>query len=145
MSSGRRIKSPIWTPDSSRVLFGVENSGRTAFYEKRVADASSERKIMEFDDLSAQPQGFSNDGAWLMFSRIEPDTKWDVYRSPASGSGTSEALVKGRLDQRGVADGGSDSSPMRPDVSRCRAVARTERAEVAGLDRRCVAARLVDR
>ncbi len=50
---------------------------------------------MEFDDLSAQPDGWSNDGAWILFSKVDPGTKWDIYRAPGSGSGALEPVVKG--------------------------------------------------
>ena len=106
LSSGSgRSKSPVWSPDSRRVLFAIEDGGRAAFYEKVVSDASPVRKVIEFTDPSAEPHGWSKDGASIVFNKVQPGTRWDIYRAPASGSGPLEPVVNGP----GVEIGGEES------------------------------------
>ena len=108
-TGGGRNASPVWSPDSTRIMFASDRDGHQAFYEKRVADASVERKVVGFNDSSAAPGGWSHDGAWILFNRVDPDSRWNIYRVPASGSGTPEPLVNGpgvEVGARPSPDGG---------------------------------------
>ena len=93
-TEGRNV-APVWSPDSRQVAFASERRGHHAFYVKTVADASAERQIAEFDDRSAAPRGWSNDGEWIFFNRVDPATMVNVYRMRASGAGTPEVLING--------------------------------------------------
>ena len=104
-SGSGRSKSPVWSPDSKRILFAIEDGGRSTLFDKTLSDASSGRKVIEFSDPSAEPHGWSRDGASILFSKVVPGTKWDVYRIPASGSGAQEPVVNGP----GVEVGGKES------------------------------------
>jgi Tol biopolymer transport system component len=60
-----------------------------------VTGPSAERLILRVDNSSVVPRGWSRDLAWIVFSRVDPGTKWNVFRVPGSGSGAPVALVKG--------------------------------------------------
>ena len=93
-TEGRNV-APVWSPDSTQVVFASERRGHHGFYVKTVADASPERRIAEFDDRSAAPRGWSNDGAWILYNRVDPGTQVNVYRMRASGAGAPEILING--------------------------------------------------
>ncbi len=86
-------------------MFGSDRDGRMAFYEKTVSTGSGDRKVVGFDDISPALFGWSRDGASVIFSRVDPDTKWNVYRVRVSGSAAPEPLVTGP----GVEIGGEES------------------------------------
>jgi Tol biopolymer transport system component len=92
---GSRVPSPVWSPDSKRIVFASLRNGRHVLYEKTVADTSAERTIFQPDDNSGLPRGWSKDQAWIVFNRIDPDTKWNIYRVQASGTAAPMPLVRG--------------------------------------------------
>jgi serine/threonine protein kinase/Tol biopolymer transport system component len=94
-SAGGRNVAPVWSPDSGRVVFASDRQGQQAFYEKSVTDGSVEREVARFADRTAEPRAWSNDGLWLLFNRVDPGTRWNVYRMPASGAGEALPLING--------------------------------------------------
>ena len=94
VTEGRNFPA-VWSPDGKQVVFASDRKGPREFYVKNTDDASPERKLAEFDDRSAEPRGWSADGAWILFNRVDPATRWNVYRLPAAGGGAPEVLVNG--------------------------------------------------
>jgi len=62
---------------------------------KNTADSSPEWKLAEFDDRSAEPRGWSADGNWILFHRVDPGTRWNIYRLRAEAGSKAEPLVIG--------------------------------------------------
>ena len=106
-SGGGRNSTPIWSPDGKQVVFASDRGGHRAFYVKVVADTSPEREIARFDERSAEPRDWSDDGGSIVFDRVAPDTRWNIYRMPAGGGeavplvNTPAIEVGGRLSPDG--------------------------------------------
>jgi Tol biopolymer transport system component len=88
-----REPSPIWSPDSKRIVFMSDRDGHNDFYEMTIADSSPERRIFQSRDRSAVPRNWS--GAEILFNQIDPGTKWNIYRLPASGAAEPVPVVRG--------------------------------------------------
>jgi Tol biopolymer transport system component len=95
-TGGGRNTSPVWSPDSARVVFSSDREGNQVFYEKTVTEASSERVFFRTDSRSYVPVSWSKDGSWLLFNRIDPNTKWNIYRVPPSAAAEPLPVVTGR-------------------------------------------------
>ena len=65
-------------------------------------DAAAERKIATFADRTPEPRGWTHDGAWLLFHRVDPRTRWNVYRLRATGEGEPELLIGGPSIEAGA-------------------------------------------
>ncbi len=93
-TDGIRDPSPVWSPDSTRIVFGGVRGGHTGLYEKTVTDTSAPT-IFPIEGSFALARGWSNDQAWIVLNRLDPDTKWNIYRVQASGSAAPVPLVQG--------------------------------------------------
>ena len=83
-TGGGRNTSPLWSPDSSRIVFTSDRDGDQDFFEKAVADSSAERKILATGTRSAVSISWTRHGPWLLFNRVDPRTRWNIYRVQAS-------------------------------------------------------------
>ncbi len=89
-----KTASPVWSPDSSRIAYFDEHEAVHGIYEKIVSDTSPARSILRVDDSSALPQSWS-EGQGIIFNRMDPGTKWNIYRVPPAGSSASVPLING--------------------------------------------------
>ena len=76
-------------------MFVGVRDGRPGIYEKTVTDASAEPTMLPIGNSSAIPRGWSSDQAWIVFNRLDPGTKWNIYRAPTSGSAAPVPIVQG--------------------------------------------------
>ncbi|HKW02943.1 MAG TPA: protein kinase [Vicinamibacterales bacterium] len=88
-----RTPSPVWSPDSRRIVFVSNRDGRRALHELAVAESTSERPFGQIGNDSAIPRSWSHDQ--IMINMIEPDSKWNVYRLPPTGAGAPVPIVRG--------------------------------------------------
>ena len=92
-SGGGKNPMPVWSPDSTRIVFASERDGHRGLAEKTVTEASAERPILAVEDSSVAPRSWSNDG--IVFNKVDPGTKWNIYRLPRSDSAAPAPLVNG--------------------------------------------------
>jgi serine/threonine protein kinase/Tol biopolymer transport system component len=98
LSSGRgRNDSPVWSPDSSRVIFASDRDGAEDFYVKNVADASPEQPLYRSPVLFKNPTGWSRDGRWIVFTQMDPGTAQNIYLLPSSGTEPPVPFLHGPL------------------------------------------------
>jgi eukaryotic-like serine/threonine-protein kinase len=88
-----RLPNPIWSPDSTRIIFSSESPGTFGLSEKSVIAGSSERQVFR-SDVVILPQHWSTD-LGIVVNRIDPGTKWNVYRLEAPDSATLLPLATG--------------------------------------------------
>ena len=96
LSAGHALNaSPVWSPDSTRVVFSSNRDGPDDVFMKDVGDAAPERLIYHSNVLFKFPNGWSPDGKAIVIHQIDPDTLENLYVLPASGEGTPKVYVAG--------------------------------------------------
>jgi predicted Ser/Thr protein kinase len=74
---------PIWSPDGSRVIYSSLR-GPPQLYQKVTSGAGDEEPLVE--SMQAKiASGFSPDGRFLVFSVLDPKTRFDIWVLPLFG------------------------------------------------------------
>ncbi len=74
---------PIWSPDGSRVVYSSLR-GPPQLYQKVTSGVGDEEPLLE--SMQAKiPSGFSPDGRFLVYSVLDPKTRFDIWVLPLFG------------------------------------------------------------
>jgi Tol biopolymer transport system component len=76
--------SPLWSPDGTRVVFSSDRDGNYDLFEKAASGAGEEKSLVG-DDVIKFASGWSRDGRYLVYSRQDPKSGWDVWVLPTFG------------------------------------------------------------
>ncbi|HSS45491.1 MAG TPA: hypothetical protein VLO07_09135, partial [Thermoanaerobaculia bacterium] len=69
--------SPAWSPDDTRILFRSLRSGAGDIFQK-VASGTGADELLFSSSALKLPASISPDGRYLLFSTLNPKTKWDL-------------------------------------------------------------------
>jgi serine/threonine protein kinase/Tol biopolymer transport system component len=86
LTSGKGANvAPVWSPDSSRIIFASMRNGRdTGIYEKPANGVKEEELLLESSELLL-PSSWSSDGRFLLYSEENRNTKSDLWALPLEG------------------------------------------------------------
>ena len=71
-SSGRgRNDTPVWSPDSARVVCAADRDGPQDFFVKNVNDAAPEQLLFGSDVPFKNPVDWSRDGQWIVMTQLD--------------------------------------------------------------------------
>jgi Tol biopolymer transport system component len=73
---------PVWSPDSSHVLYGNNRNGHIDFYMKAASGSGTEEIVYSSPDMFKTPRAFSPDGKYLVYWQIDPQTHRDIWILP---------------------------------------------------------------
>ena len=76
--------APVWSPDNTRIAFAAVRRGRRDLYEKN-ADGSGEERLLLESDQDKTPSSWSQDGRFLLFHSLDPQTREDLWILPLEG------------------------------------------------------------
>jgi Tol biopolymer transport system component len=96
-----RNGSPVWSPDSSKIVFASDRDGAADFYVKAVGGTSPEQAIYRSPSLFKYPTSWSPDGKWIVFAQVDPVTTQNLYLLPADGSSAPKVFLGGPSRQVG--------------------------------------------
>jgi serine/threonine protein kinase/Tol biopolymer transport system component len=98
-----RDVSPVWSPDSSRIVFVSFRGGSAAFY-RHAANMAGNEELLFKPSEQAFPSDWSRDGRFLLFY-AGPSAQSDIWVLPMDGASTEEKavpLVKTEYNERGA-------------------------------------------
>ena len=87
--------SPIWSPDSKRILMASDRTGPSDVYIKNVGDATPEQLFYKSNVPFKNADSWSPDGKWISMRQLDPDTAQNLYVLPATGEIKAELYVAG--------------------------------------------------
>ena len=96
ISSGRGTNSaPVWSPDSSKVVFASDRDGPADFFIKDVNAGTPEQPFFRSPSLFKAPTSWSADDKRILFSQLDPEKFQNLHWIPTSGEIKPNILVDG--------------------------------------------------
>jgi len=84
---------PVWSPDGSRVAFDTNRNGPSDIFMKSFEGSGEERSVLA-SEVAKSPTDWSTDGSTLVFERLDPRTKYDLWRLSLKAGATPEPIVR---------------------------------------------------
>ena len=88
---------PVWSPDGKMIAFDSNRTGSYAIYQKPANGTQKEEMIFS-DPAIKFSTSWSNDGKYLLFDRIDPNSRASPHFGPAHVRRSKAAL----RDQHGI-------------------------------------------
>jgi Tol biopolymer transport system component/tRNA A-37 threonylcarbamoyl transferase component Bud32 len=76
--------SPVWSPDGSRIAWGTKRDGAFQIYQKLASGIGQEELLLKAD-APIYPDSWSADGRFLLYYRLDPKTRQDLWVLPLAG------------------------------------------------------------
>ena len=77
-------RSPVWSPDGSRIVFSSKRKGHFDLYQRSFRGVGNDELLLE-SDLEKHPNSWSPDGQFLLYLSVDPKTKADLWVLPLGG------------------------------------------------------------
>jgi Tol biopolymer transport system component len=81
-----------WSPDGKRIAFDSNRKGVTDVYLKALSGSAEEQQLLPSDGAKS-PTDWTPDGRALIYERLDPKTKSDLWMLPLSGDRTPVRIV----------------------------------------------------
>ncbi|MBL8189488.1 MAG: serine/threonine-protein kinase [Acidobacteria bacterium] len=75
---------PVWSPDGSRIAWGTKRDGAFQIYQKLASGIGQEELLLKAD-APIFPDSWSADGRFLLYYRLDPKTRQDLWVLPLAG------------------------------------------------------------
>ncbi len=100
---GRNAAFPVWSPDSSEVVFSSDREGVFNLYRKP-ANGGREEDVLLKSNLSKRAMSWSRDGKFLLYSTSsQPNfAQEDLWVLPMQGDRTPFPFLQTRFDESGA-------------------------------------------
>ena len=92
-------RSPVWSPDGSRIVFDSSRKGQRDLYVKPSNGAGSEQLLLE-SKQDKFVSDWSRDGRFLLYGSNDPPMSYDIWILPMEGDHKPFAFLKTDFDER---------------------------------------------
>jgi len=96
-----RPEYPIWSSDSSRIIFSSEVDGIEDVYQKPASGATDVEPLLKSGE-NKFPSSLSRDGRFLLYSPDDPKTKYDLWALPLEGDRKPFPFLQTDFDEAGA-------------------------------------------
>jgi Tol biopolymer transport system component len=93
-----RDRSPVWSPDGSRIAFSSTQEQLTNLYQKPSSGAGVEEQLLSSGDPKIVNE-WSPDGRFILFQQRSGKPSWDLMLLPLSGERKPEPLLHTDFDE----------------------------------------------
>jgi Tol biopolymer transport system component len=83
-SEAADVYNPIWSPDGSRIAFGVPRGAPPFLHQKAVSGGELE-VLLPSNGTMHLATDWSPDGRFIIYAERNPDTNWDLWVLPLGG------------------------------------------------------------
>ena len=92
---------PVWSPAGRRIVCSRKPAARGFGWElvSMAVDGSQEPDVVVPPAINQLAGGFSPDGEWLVFERMDPRSGKDIWTVPLHGERTPRRFLDGRFNQ----------------------------------------------
>ena len=91
---------PIWSPDSSRIMFSSRRRGHRELYQKPVGSAEAETLLVDFDlGFAPDARDWSPDGRFILYENFGQKTGVDLMALPVTGDRKSFRVAQTGFDE----------------------------------------------
>jgi Tol biopolymer transport system component/tRNA A-37 threonylcarbamoyl transferase component Bud32 len=102
-AEGGNLANPVFTPDSTHVLYANDQTGKMNLYMRAVDGSGPEELIYSAPEMFQAPRAFSPDGKLLVYDQIDPKTHHDLWILPMDGSRTPRPYRQTPFDEQQAA------------------------------------------
>jgi len=75
---------PLWSPDGAQIAFSADRAGANSLFTKPAAGSNEEGLLLRAGGSKAL-NDWSPDGRYILYTRIVPDTKYELWLLPLFG------------------------------------------------------------
>jgi len=93
-----QIGGVLWSPDGTRIAYMWDDNSPQVLKVKSLADNSVET-FLDSDPLFKFIQGWTPDGRGIIYTRLDPQTQWDLWVLPLDGDRTPRAYLNTRFSE----------------------------------------------
>ena len=83
---------PAWSPDGKWIAYSSQREGRFNIYRKP-SDGSGNEELLQTDIQQLAVTDWSRDGRYLIYSRAESESKWQLWALPLEGKNKPSMVV----------------------------------------------------
>ena len=95
--------SPMWSPDSAKVLFASDRDGAADMFIKTIGSAAPEEPFFRSNTMFKYPSSWSPDGKWVVTTEVDPGSSQNIYLLPAADPRTLQPFARGPMRDVGGA------------------------------------------
>jgi serine/threonine protein kinase len=90
---------PTWSPDGHRIVYYSNRKGKAGLYIQSLGDASGV-ELLDSPSWILRPTDWSKDGRYLLYSRNDQQTGWDIWALPLFGDQKPFPVTARTFDER---------------------------------------------
>jgi Tol biopolymer transport system component len=83
-TNGATNLDPFWSPKGDRILFNSSRGGVFDLYEKAIDGSGQDESVVSNSNIKL-PDQWTRDGRFIVYSELDPRTKWDLWALPMQG------------------------------------------------------------
>ncbi len=84
-SNGATNLDPLWSPNGDRILFNSTRGGTFDLYQRAVGGSGQDELLISNANIKL-PDQWTRDGRFVVYSELDPKTRWDLWVLPMKGS-----------------------------------------------------------